>query len=316
MIRDSFTHLSLLNDKSGSCAVAALIVENICYIANVGDSRCLISMNKGKDIRVLTTDHKPNEEHESMRIISNGGKIYQTQTPTKLLTATSDQNTPNQILLGPYRVLPGRLSVSRTIGDAEAKLPEFGGLHGVVIAQPEITYFCIDDEIDFLMMGCDGIFDQLSNEDISDCIWQTCNIYKMKEEDIEEYEVHNVHQQCMTGVDMIMKSSLMRKTLDNVTVVLVGFKNFEREINRRLLFSNNININDSYEAERLATEPSYNYQHEKVKLRSGLKQSKGQSKERKLSPSMANQGKKKNVDNSRIVFSPKTKGTVNFFKKK
>ena len=113
-----------------------------------------------------------------------------------------------------------------------------------------------------------------------------------------------------------MKSSLMRKTLDNVTVVLVGFKNFEREINRRLLFSNNININDSYEAERLATEPSYNYQHEKVKLRSGLKQSKGQSKERKLSPSMANQGKKKNVDNSRIVFSPKTKGTVNFFKKK
>ena len=28
----------------------------------------------------------------------------------------------NQILIGPYRVLPGRLSVSRTIGDAEAKL--------------------------------------------------------------------------------------------------------------------------------------------------------------------------------------------------
>ena len=58
--KDSFTHFSLLNDKSGSCAVVALIVENICYIANVGDSRCLISMNKGKDIRVLTTDHKPN----------------------------------------------------------------------------------------------------------------------------------------------------------------------------------------------------------------------------------------------------------------
>ena len=30
--KDSFTHLSLLNDKSGSCAVVALIVENICYI--------------------------------------------------------------------------------------------------------------------------------------------------------------------------------------------------------------------------------------------------------------------------------------------
>lgn len=31
-------------DKSGSCAIVALIVEDICYIANVGDSRAVISM--------------------------------------------------------------------------------------------------------------------------------------------------------------------------------------------------------------------------------------------------------------------------------
>ena len=34
-------------EKSGSCAVAALIVDHICYIANVGDSRAILSSDKG-----------------------------------------------------------------------------------------------------------------------------------------------------------------------------------------------------------------------------------------------------------------------------
>ena len=43
------------------------------------------------------------------------------------------------MLYGPFRVLPGRLSVSRTFGDIEAKMEKFGGLAGVVIAEPEIS---------------------------------------------------------------------------------------------------------------------------------------------------------------------------------
>jgi protein phosphatase PTC2/3 len=43
------------------------------------------------------------------------------------------------MLLGPHRVLPGRLSVSRTFGDIEAKLTKYGGKEGVIIAQPEIS---------------------------------------------------------------------------------------------------------------------------------------------------------------------------------
>lgn len=66
-----------LLDKSGSCAIIALIIDQDCYVANVGDSRALLSCNGGKDIKVLTCDHKPNEEIENKRIIENGGKIYQ-----------------------------------------------------------------------------------------------------------------------------------------------------------------------------------------------------------------------------------------------
>lgn len=44
-------------------------------------------------------------------------------------------------MTGPYRVLPGRLSVCRTFGDIEAKLPKYGGNPKVVISTPEIKSF-------------------------------------------------------------------------------------------------------------------------------------------------------------------------------
>ena len=61
-------------------------------------------------------------------------------------------------------MLPGRLSVSRTIGDAEAKLSKYGGLPNVISCIPDVFSFEISEELDILMLGCDGIFDKLSNE--------------------------------------------------------------------------------------------------------------------------------------------------------
>jgi protein phosphatase 2C family protein 2/3 len=49
----------------------------MCYIANVGDSRAILSKSNGKVSQAITTDHKPNEESEEKRIIENGGKVYQ-----------------------------------------------------------------------------------------------------------------------------------------------------------------------------------------------------------------------------------------------
>jgi protein phosphatase 2C family protein 2/3 len=66
-----------VSDRSGSCAVVLLVVEDIIYCANVGDSRALVSGEGGTRVFPLTKDHKPNEENEARRILTAGGKIYQ-----------------------------------------------------------------------------------------------------------------------------------------------------------------------------------------------------------------------------------------------
>lgn len=57
------------------------------------------------------------------------------------------------MILGPHRVLPGRLSVSRTFGDIEAKLPKFGGNPNVVIATPVIKTFRVSPDHDFIVLA-------------------------------------------------------------------------------------------------------------------------------------------------------------------
>ena len=139
----------------------------------MGDSRALFSEKKGKKIVAVTEDHKPNNITERNRIIKNGGHVYQSKT---VISGAENENLNGQILFGPYRVLPGRLSVSRTIGDIEAKSEKFGGNHNVIIWEPDIFVYDLNKtNIDFFIMGCDGIFDQISNEEIMDCAWMILN---------------------------------------------------------------------------------------------------------------------------------------------
>ena len=63
-------------DKSGSCAVIALIIDDMCYIGNTGDSRALMSTKGGKKVVTLSNDHKPTDDIEVERILSNDGRIY------------------------------------------------------------------------------------------------------------------------------------------------------------------------------------------------------------------------------------------------
>jgi serine/threonine protein phosphatase PrpC len=54
-----------------------IIVDDMCYTVNVGDSRAVMSADGGEKIYTLSTDHKPTDDVEMKRIIENGGRIYQ-----------------------------------------------------------------------------------------------------------------------------------------------------------------------------------------------------------------------------------------------
>jgi len=86
----------------------------------------------------------------------------------------------------------------------------------VVVATPDIKSFRISEDHDFIVLACDGIYDKLSNKETIECVWNS----------VKDVRSQNIHQQTGLGVEYILKNSLLRRTLDNVTVVLVAFENF------------------------------------------------------------------------------------------
>ncbi|CAD8114976.1 unnamed protein product [Paramecium sonneborni] len=189
-------------ERSGSCALITLVVGDYCYVANVGDCRAILSLEKGKKLMELSIDHKPEIEYE--RIQKNGGKIYQTH----LINENGIQ------IVGPHRVFPGRLSVSRAFGDIEAKFEQFGGNHNVVIAQPDIQIFRITQDNDFIVMGCDGIFDKMKSEEVIKKIWTELQSQKNN---------LNLHGQISSAVDSVLKEVVHRKSSDNITLLIIAF---------------------------------------------------------------------------------------------
>ena len=222
-INDAFTRLendflskfaisqdNSLLDKSGSCALVTIIIDNMVYIANVGDSRAIMSNYKGEEIVQLTEDHKPNARKEKKRIKQNEGIVYKVNSFQTL-----------------YRILPGNLSVSRTIGDASSKVPFLGGKLGVVISTPDIISFRIDEtKNDFIVMGSDGIFDKLDNEDLVKSIWSTL--------DYSESIGRTAHEQAGICSDMAIKLAMNNRSKDNVSAIFIGFKNFVKEYNNKI----------------------------------------------------------------------------------
>ncbi|XP_059304651.1 probable protein phosphatase 2C 76 isoform X2 [Lycium barbarum] len=117
----------------GSTASTAVLVGNHLYVANVGDSRTIISKS-GKAI-ALSEDHKPNRTDERRRIESAGGVV---------------------MWAGTWRV-GGVLAMSRAFGNRMLK--QF------VVAEPEIQDQEIDEELELLVLASDGLWDVVPNED-------------------------------------------------------------------------------------------------------------------------------------------------------
>ncbi|CAA6665866.1 unnamed protein product [Spirodela intermedia] len=118
----------------GSTASTAILVSNHLYVANVGDSRAVIS--KSGKVIPLSEDHKPNRSDERRRIESAGGVVT---------------------WAGTWRV-GGILAMSRAFGNRLLK--QF------VIAEPEIQEQDVDDELELLVLASDGLWDVVRNEDV------------------------------------------------------------------------------------------------------------------------------------------------------
>ncbi|KAL6526988.1 hypothetical protein OROGR_016078 [Orobanche gracilis] len=117
----------------GSTASTAVLVGNHLYVANVGDSRTIISM-AGKAIP-LSDDHKPNRSDERKRIESAGGVV---------------------MWAGTWRV-GGVLAMSRAFGNRMLK--QF------VVAEPEIQDLEVGQDLELLVLASDGLWDVVPNED-------------------------------------------------------------------------------------------------------------------------------------------------------
>ena len=131
---------------AGCTANVSLIYKNTLYVANAGDSRTILATKGGEIVR-MSVDHKPDQDLEKQRIIKAGGFV------------TDGRVNAN-------------LNLSRAIGDLEYKrnnaLPADQQL---IIAFPDVLSHPLSKDDDFLLMGCDGIWETLGDKEIVDFIY-------------------------------------------------------------------------------------------------------------------------------------------------
>ena len=104
---------NILLDKSGSCALVMLIINDFLFSINLGDSRALYSYDTGKYIYQITRDHKPNDEIEKRRIEKAGGKVFY----ANIINRNGKEIELKEEHFGkgftfPYRISPGKIAVS------------------------------------------------------------------------------------------------------------------------------------------------------------------------------------------------------------
>ena len=190
--------------KSGSCALILITNKDNIYIVNLGDSRGILCSNNL--INIISVDHKPKNEYELQRVYKFGGKV---------------ENVNNI-----YRIFPGGLSVSRSIGDSESKLPEFGGHMNIISATPDLLSFKNNGNIDFIILGCDGIYDNLSNKDICYCVYNTLLKQLKKNEEIIKEKI--LAKICKN----IIKEAIKNNSKDNLSIIFLTTEKFEKLFNK------------------------------------------------------------------------------------
>lgn len=135
---------SLNTDYSGSTLITVLLVNDVLYCANVGDSRAVLCryMNEQFIAIPLSSDHKLTEYSERRRIERLGGRVDPIYTPSGAPVG------PLRVYLGVQNI-PG-LAMSRSIGDK--KVTEIG-----VIPDPDISKLYVTNDDKFIIIASDGL---------------------------------------------------------------------------------------------------------------------------------------------------------------
>ncbi|XP_026329735.1 probable protein phosphatase 2C 11 isoform X2 [Hyposmocoma kahamanoa] len=179
-------------NDSGCTAVVALLKGNELYVANAGDSRCIIC-REGKAID-MSIDHKPEDPPELERITKAGGEV-------------SNDGRIN-----------GGLNLSRAIGDHSYKQnKDLGAKEQMITALPDVKTLTIDPEKDqFMVLACDGIWNFMSSQDVCDFILP--RLAEGRE---------RLSQICEEMFDHCLAPSTMGDGTgcDNMTAIIVRFKN-------------------------------------------------------------------------------------------
>ncbi|KAK8966394.1 putative protein phosphatase 2C 25 [Platanthera guangdongensis] len=149
----------------GSCCLVGLIWDGKLYVANCGDSRAVLGRYLGTSTNLiaeqLTSDH-------------NASMVEVRQ---ELRSHHPDDPQIVEMKHGSWRV-KGIIQVSRSIGDAYLKLPEFTAdpslprfelseplRHPVLSAVPAIYTSVLSQRDKFVIFASDGLWEHLSNEE-------------------------------------------------------------------------------------------------------------------------------------------------------
>jgi serine/threonine protein phosphatase PrpC len=188
-LRNYYTH----SNKMGSTALISLLYPRnnkyLLKIINLGDCRAIIC-NDHNIANQLTLDHKPHLLVEKKRILEMGGILQE-----------SENDDP--------RI--GGMSVSRSFGDLDNKF----------ISQiPDIFDYNINTE-KFLIMGCDGVWDSLQNQDASDFVLEKINELK-----INKKQLKNLTGKSEINIaQKLAEYSITKGSQDNISVVIIFFQN-------------------------------------------------------------------------------------------
>lgn len=178
-------------EGEGCTANVILIKKGFIYIANAGDSRSVLA-KKGIAID-LSIDHKPEDEIEKDRITKADGTITNGR-------------------------IDGNLNLSRSLGDLQYKKnPALKPEEQKISAAPDVKKIEFTKEFDFIVMGCDGIYDTLTSQQIVDSFYAEFkkNSGKKLKTIVEDFV------DSLVSVDFMTTEG---KGCDNMTCILIKFK--------------------------------------------------------------------------------------------